>query len=68
MRNLLMMLLTDPFGLASEPLKTLLQIVEDDDGEDVADEIENQITEIEIPVPPPTDGKSWIVKRSVILP
>ncbi len=66
MRNLLMTLLTDPFGLASEPLKTLLQIVEDDEGEDVADEIESQITEIEIRVPSIFDT-SEMATRHVIL-
>lgn len=67
MKNLLMILLTDPFGLASEPLKTLLQIVEDRHGEDVADEIENQITEIEVRVPSSRRSHPVIATRHVIL-
>lgn len=64
MKTLLLDLLNDPCGLSDRNLKVLLQIVEDDDGEEAVKEIEDQITEIEIELRTcPQDSK---IKRNVI--
>lgn len=51
MKSLLLSLLSDPFGLSRCNLKVLLQIVEDDEGESVVEEIEAQLIEKRIQLP-----------------
>ena len=62
MKSLLLSLLADPFGLSKSNLKFLLQIVEDEEGESIADEIEAQVSEIEVKRP----GQSMTMTRYII--
>lgn len=62
MKSLLLSLLADPFGLSKSNLKFLLQVVEDDEGEAVVDEIDARITEIKLKVA----GQSLMRTRFVI--
>lgn len=51
MKSLLLSLLADPFGVSKENLKALLQIMEDEEGEAVAEEIETRVTESQLRIP-----------------
>ena len=49
MESLILNILSDPFGVSYENRKTLLQILEDEIGEERCDEIEERIVEISVP-------------------
>jgi len=48
MESLILALLNDPFGVSKANIKTLLQIYEDETGEEDADALEDQISETTI--------------------
>jgi len=54
MKYLILSLLADPFGVSKANLKTLMQIYEDECGEEEADALEQQIQMVTI-----NDMKRW---------
>ena len=48
MKNLILNLLHDPFGVSRQNLKTLLDIYEDEEGVEEADALEDRVSETTI--------------------